>query len=69
MSAATLSTEGQEQRMPLIIKIPKNSEIQILGVTLKAETSCAFSLNDHDYTFIKETDQAPRRIVRTEANE
>ena len=55
--------------MPLIIKIPKNSEIQILGVTLKAEASCAFSLDDHAYKFIKETNQAPRRIVRSEANE
>lgn len=68
MSTATLSTEGQEQRMPLIIKLPKNSEIDVLGVTLKAERSCAFSLDDQSYTFIKETDQAPRRIVRTEAD-
>lgn len=55
--------------MPLIIKIPKNSEIEILGVTIKAERSCAFSINDQKYTFIKETDQAPRRIVKAEASE
>jgi hypothetical protein len=69
VSAATLSTEGQEQRMPLIIKLPKNSEIEIQGVILKAETACAFSLDDHSFKFIKQTDNAPRRIVPSEATE
>lgn len=55
--------------MPLIIKLPKNSEIDVLGVTLKAERSCAFSLDDRSYKFIKQTDHAPRRIVPVEATE
>lgn len=55
--------------MPLIIKLPKNSEIDILGVTLKAETACAVSLDDHTYKFIKATEQTPRRIVKAEASE
>ena len=55
--------------MPLFFELPKDAEIEVLGVVLKAEKQCRFSLDDHAYKFLKPTDTEPRRIVRTEAAE
>lgn len=55
--------------MPLSIKIPAGQDIEVLGVTLRAVSSCKVSLDDKSFKFIPATPTSPRRIVSTAGTE
>lgn len=52
--------------MPLVIRIPKEEEIIINGVTLRAVSNCALSIDDYRFKFEQQTQDAPRKITPAE---